>query len=416
MYIIIFIISLLINTSANAQLKEYEHTYDIDLNEEIPMTWRLKKEYKKENSDYYWNYDFSWNIFPVFDVDFRKTIKDMGAIEKRIASEQEDQLFMDLQRVPKIFYPYLGPNLHNVPGLSGKILDLPGIKETKNKFPEKIASRFKNIPYIEYLSPALYIYLMPQIWGEDMENLELPQSLNKLPRINTVRIKPEFINKLFQKVPAEKFALNRSSPKNELEPLRHYSADKNTPLSTSDVKAFMTTIDDLVNFQNSNHNHMKFIMIDSLIQYWDEKNGTDRYVAILKNMVNPCQAIARKVKWLGIRAQFQEIIGKSAFGIDDWAYTCDKTIKAYRVAKLNNSYSTSLRLMRKGYPYKMINQYGYYTPEERKNHKNFIEAGIQLYNSKPEDIEAVRPFMDELYTKIQKIDNLFLGSPVVIPY
>lgn len=414
MHLIIFIISLLISVTANAQLKEYKHTYDIDLNEDIPMTWRLKEEYKRERSDYYKNYDFSWNIFPVFDVDFRKTIKDMGAIEKRISSKDEDGLFRDIQRLPKIFYPYIGPSLHTVPGLSGKILDLPGIKETKNKFPEKIASRFKNIPYIEYLSPSLYIYLMPQIWGEDMENLEFPQKINKLPRINTVRIKPEFIDKIFQKVPAEKFALNSSTPQNKLEPLRHYSADKNTPLSTSDVKAFITTIDDLINFQNSNHNHIKFLMIDSLIQYWDEKNGTDRYVTVLKNTVNPCQGIARKVKWLGIRSQFQEIIGKSAFGIDDWAYTCDKTIKAYRVANLNNSYSTSLRLMKKGYQYKLINQYGYYTPEERKNHENFIEATIQLYDSKPEDIEAVRPFMDKLYEKFLKIDNLFLGSPLIM--
>lgn len=415
MYFVIFILSLLVNTVANAQLKEYEHTYDIDLNEDIPMTWRLQEEYKKETSNYYWKYKFSWNIFPVFDVDFRKTIKDMGSIEKRISSTTEDQLYRDLQRIPKAFYPYIGPNLHNVPGISGKILDLPGIKETKNKFPEKIASRFKNIPYIEYLSPALYIYLMPQIWGEDMESLEFPQTINKLPRINTVRIKPEFIDKIFEKVPAEKFALNRSSPKNKLEPLRHYSADKNTPLSTSDVKAFINTLDDLVEFQNSDNNHIKFLMIDSLIQYWDEKNGTNRDVTVLKNMVNPCQAIARKVKWLGIRAKFQEIIGKSAFGIDDWAYTCDKTIKAYRVSKLNNSYSTSLRLMKKGYPYKIISQYGYYTPEERDSHKNFIEASIQLYDSKPENIEAIKPFKSELYKKFLKIDNLFLGSPIVIP-
>ena len=61
-----------------------------------------------------------------------------------------------IQSLPKQYYPYIGPYLHTVPNMSPKILNLPGIKETKNQFPERIAPQLKDIPNLEFLSPYLY--------------------------------------------------------------------------------------------------------------------------------------------------------------------------------------------------------------------------------------------------------------------
>ena len=142
MRLLVFIYLLLLTIPCQAQIKEYKHLYDINPDEEIPMLWRLQKEYRKFHSDYDWHYDYSWNIPPVFDKEFAQNIERFGNIEKRIDSPDEESLLREIRRLPKEFYPYIGPVLHTLPGLSGKILDLPGIKETKHQFPKRVASTY----------------------------------------------------------------------------------------------------------------------------------------------------------------------------------------------------------------------------------------------------------------------------------
>lgn len=414
MRLFLFFFILLLSAQSQAQLKEFEHTYDVDLNEEIPMLWRLQKEYRKSRSDYDWHYDYSWNIPPVFDKDFDQSIKRFGTIEKRIENADEEALLRDLQRLPKEFYPYIGPVLHTVPGLSGKILDLPGIKETKNQFPQKVASKLAAIPDIEFVSPGLYIYLMPMIFGEGINSREFPQITNKHQNMPPIRIKKELLESALKEVPTEKFALNATAlPKNP--GIRHYNAEASTPLSQADVKAFIGTLDGLLKFKSDLKTDVKFISLNGVMSYWDEKHGVNKNAAFLKTMVNPCQTIARKVKWLGLRQEFQKIIGPQAFGLDDWAYTCDKTLKAYRSASQTHAEITVMNILKKGYIYAMINQFDYYTPEERLTHKYFIEASIQLYQSTLADMDAVKPYKDELQQRLGKFGSNILGTPLILP-
>ncbi len=414
MRLILFFFILLFSAQSRAQLKEFEHAYDVNLNEEIPMLWRLQKEYAKSRSDYDWHYDYSWNIPPIFDKDFHNSIKQFGTIEKRIESADEEGLLRDLQHLPKEFYPYIGPVLHTVPGLSGKILELPGIKETKNKFPQKVASKLAAIPDIEFVSPGLYIYLMPMIFGEGVNSREFPQTLKKHQNMPPIRIKKELLESALKEVPTEKFALNAPTQPQNIG-IRHYSADASTPLSQADVKAFVGTLDNLLKFKSDLQTDVKFISLNGIMSYWDEKNGVNKDAAFLKTMVNPCQTIARKVKWLGMRQEFQKVIGNQAFGLDDWAYTCDKTLKAYRSASQTYAEITSMNILKKGYIYKMINQFDYYTPEERLTHKYFIEASIQLYKTTSNDIDAVKPYKDELYQKLSEFGSNLLGAPLILP-
>ena len=71
------------------------------------------------------------------------------------------EMYDMLMMLPKEYYPYIGPMLHTFPGISDRILMLPGIKETKNKFPERIAPQLQGIEDLEFLSPHLYILLIP---------------------------------------------------------------------------------------------------------------------------------------------------------------------------------------------------------------------------------------------------------------
>lgn len=401
-------------TSAQAQLKDYIHIYDVDLNEQIPYLWRVHEDFKKDTAVYDRKYDYRWRIPTVFNSDFRQKIKTLGAVEKRFNNQDEENILQDLKRMPKAFYPYIGPMLHNMRGLSGKILDLPGIKETKNKFPDKIASRLQDIPNIEFVSPDLYIYLSPQFWGEDMNTLEFPKELREQENENpNIRINPEFIRHVRAKINLSDYYPG-AKPKAPGLGYRNYIADKNTPLSGADVQAFLNTFDNLEKFRKTKDNELNLIMLDSLINYWDEKNGTDRQVSFLKGVVNPCQTIVRKVKWSGLRSQFQDAIGGEAFGLDDWAYTCDKVIKAYRVLTMKQAHISIINALRKGYPYTQLDKLDF-TPEERLRQRYFLEATLHLYDSTPADVRAVKPFYKQITDKLLKIDYLYAGTPFIMP-
>ena len=412
-FLLLFIGFFLTAFPCFAQLSEYAHLYDVDADEQIPILWRLEKEFQKKHSYYDWRYRFNWAMPKKFDKGFQQNIIDFGTIEKRIENPTEESLLRDIKRMPKEFYPYIGPMLHTVRGLSGKILDLPGIKETKNKFPERIASVFKNVPYIEYVSPELYVFLMPEIWGEGASAIEYPKIKRQKPSPMRMRINPDFIAALKKNVPIENYTDGNRPPKPDLG-VRHFYADKNTPLSGADVKAFLGTIDGIKSFLHENDHEIELILVDSLLNYWDEKNGTSVYVSFLKGAVNPCQTIARKIKWKGLRSEFQEYIGKQGFGLDDWAYTCDKTLKAYRIITMPNAYITGLRYLKKGYLYEMW-KYMDFTEEEREIQKYFIEASIHLYDSSIENVNAVTPFRYELQKAWLKLGDHYGGTPLILP-
>ncbi len=396
-----------------AQLKNYDNTFDIDLSENIPALWKLEREYKNSNSDYDWRYDLSWNMPTAFDTDFKKDITYFGSIEKRLQNADEESIYQDLKRMPKDFYPYIGPMLHSVRGLSGKILDMPGIKETKNQFPTRIASKVQNIPNLRFVSPELYLYLMPELWGEGIFNREKPQKRQHLEKTVRVKINPEFIERIKNNVSIDDYSRFSQGKKQNIG-IRHYNADKNTPLSQADVVAFISTLNRLDDFRKQNDYEFRFMMLDNLLQYWDEKNGIPRDIAFLRTIVNPCQTVARKIKWSNKRTEFQQVIGNEGFGIDDWAYTCDKTIKAYRVTSSTLSDIGMIRLFKKGFAYQQL-RYMNFTAQERKQQKDFIEATIRLYETTPENIDAVQPVTEKLKKELRKIGTHYLGTPIILP-
>lgn len=409
-----FLLAFCAAFSAHAQLKEYSHFFDVDMNEELPMIWRLEKEREQAMTRYNWKYDFNWHISTVFDSDFKQTIKNFGSVEKRINNPDEESLLRDLKHIPPAFYPYIGPVLHTIRGLSGKILDLPGIKGTKHKFPERIASVMQDIPDIEFVSPELYIYLSPQFWGENMQSLEYPQlATEQSEDMPNLRINPKFMQKIKAKVKASDYGAGKKGPVAE-RGIRHFNADANTPLSSADVEAFIGTFEALDVFRKNNNNEQRLWMIDPLISYWDQKNGTPRELTFLKQVVNPCQTIARKVRWTGLEVEFQKAIGAQGFGLEDWAYTCEKTVKAYRVHNMPQGFISTLKLQRKGYYYQYLDKIAV-DEEEKQQMRYFLETFVHMYSTDLENIKAIEPHNKELSRWFYDLDMNFAGTPIILP-
>jgi hypothetical protein len=411
---VICCILILLVSPATAKTIDDAHIFDIDLQEETPVLSKLQKEYHEKKSQYSWHYQFRWNMPSQFDTGFQNIINEFGNTEKRLDNANEERILQMLQRLPKEMYPYIGPLLHTVRGLSGKVLDLPGIKETKNQFPKRIARDLQDIEYLEFASPSMYIFLMPEIWGEK-SSVEYPKLKNKSLQIpHKIRINPEFIATVEKNVPAEKFMLNRQSEEAEFSP-RNYNADKNTPLSKADVKAFIGTFDGLNKFLHQNQNEMRLMFLEPLIKFYDRQNGEKPIVSYFKAAVNPCQTVVRKVKWLGKYDEFQKVIGEQGFGLDDWAYTCDKTIKAYRVFHAPITMSSMVNIVRKGLYDKMLLSYNL-TPQDREMLHYQAQAFLQLYTASKNDIDAVRPFAGQLGKKLIKLGNQYGGTPFIMPY
>ncbi len=414
MRIFYLILALFISMPAEALYQEYNDMYKVDLDEEIPSLMYLNREYKKLVDGYRWNYSFRWNMSSLFNSEFKQHISTFGNIEKRIGNADEDSLLRDLQKLPKQFYQYIGPLLHTTRGLSGKILDLPGIKETKNKLPTQIASRFRNMPNLEYASPVFYLYLNPLLWGEDMESLEIPKEDPKpkkhRPRI---RINPEFIHQIKARVRAADYGRGRSAKMPELD-LRHFNPDINTPLSKADVRAFIRTLDGIEQFRRNNQNELELIMIEELINYWDTKNGVPSNILLFRQMVNPCQHYVRKIRWSNLQTEFQNTIGKQGFGLKDWAYTCDKVIKAHRVHNAPSGIIWAVRQQKKDAIYPDMEPYLISSDEKFQIHF-LLDSFARMYSTNMNDINAVKPYNTALKYKFLEMGRQLSGTPIVKP-
>ena len=179
-------LSLLLASPAAAEdfsPQDFAKYFKINLEEPLPGFEELNAKYAKPSVMYDYKYDYGWNIEEIFDTAFRLTITENGVREKRLPERNEEALLSMLNNIPKEVYPYIGPYLHTVPGISEKILNLPGIKETKNKFPSRIAPQLKGIPDLEFLSPNLYFILMPEAWPDNVQMTEMPNFYPSYPQV-----------------------------------------------------------------------------------------------------------------------------------------------------------------------------------------------------------------------------------------
>ena len=177
-----FLMVFFLSTNVNAGVADFAHFFKIDMFMELPDVKEYLRKIMSENKLYDKGYVSRLEMGNTFKKEFSKTIKFYGLSEGRIKNSYEDDLIEVLSWLPKEAYQYVGPMLHDVPGMSEKILNMPGIKETKNQFPQRIADEIKDIENIEYMSPALYFLLMPEIWGEvsPQETLTVKKKVSKI--------------------------------------------------------------------------------------------------------------------------------------------------------------------------------------------------------------------------------------------
>ena len=315
--------------------QDYAPYFKVNMDEKFPSFEKLEKDFLKQHVVYDRKYEYHWNIGNMFDTVFRVAITDYGNAEKRLRHEDE-QSFLDMLAVlPPLYYQYIGPYLHTVPNIPEKILNLPGIKETKNKFPTRIAPQMADIEDLEFLSPCFYYLLMPEMWPENNLTPEKPVIRRATPK---VPYNKEFYAQIKEIVPAEEFLPGaQGATKTGQSDLRTIDPDINSRLTSADIKALVRSLPRVQAIVQGLDEEVRLIHAGSFLDMWEQKQGKALAVNSLKDLVNPCQRLVQKLKIAGWERRLRVAVGSEGFNPASWAYTCDKTIKAYRMGKLHSS-------------------------------------------------------------------------------
>ena len=147
---VLFFCAFFAGKTADAAMADYKQEFEINLEEDtLPSMAELEEIFNRENRYYDKKYHTFWDLTGEFDPDFYARAATYGINEKRLKWEEEEHTLEILAALPKEMYPYIGPMLFEIPNMSEKVLNMPGIKETKNQFPKRIAPQLKDVEDIE---------------------------------------------------------------------------------------------------------------------------------------------------------------------------------------------------------------------------------------------------------------------------
>lgn len=341
--LICFCLILFISGTVFAEIpnrEKYDKYFEIDLNDKLPTYDELQKRFVEKNTVYDRRYKWHWDIGHVFDAVFRTTIGAYGATDRRVKAENEDALISALELLPPEYYQYIGPYLHTIPTISEKVLNMPGIKETKNKFPTRIAPQLADIKDIEFLSPYLYFLLMPEAWPD---NLPQEQPLPKKQPVKAAR-NTQLYDLLRNIVPADEFYPDAQVKQTvDMSDLRTINLDINSPLTSGDIKAFARTLPALNEIKSNVEAMARIYGAGTLLDMWENEQGKGLPINSFKDLIYPCSRLLQKMRLAGEERYLKSIVAKEGFSPEQWAYTCDKTIKAYNMTTLSHSTVQSLK-------------------------------------------------------------------------
>ena len=384
---------------------DYADRFKVDMNADIPPIEELRKMFAPKPV-YDRKFDYFWNIGIVFNKEFAQTIRDYGTRQTRLKWQNEDTLLEQIKNLPPEFYPYIGPYLHTVPGISDKILNLPGIKETKNKFPARVARKFADIENLEFMSPALYYLLMPEIWEESDLTREKVR-FQTLPDRNNYD--SSFISRVMELVPPEDFAPGAKPEEPLASRLRTISPDASSPLTSKDIQAVARSLEALADYGADINNKAKIIEAGALLDAWENANGTGAILPSIKDLVHPCQRLVQKIKMQGMENEFADIIAAEGFNMEEWAYTCDKTIKAYRVLRMSSAELMTLLLFKRNIYEKQLNLY---SDKIAPSIAVTMQSVIEMYEAPIKDVLEVKKNQKAVKNALNRIGYRIVFQPV----
>lgn len=393
---------------AAAAMSDFKSEFEINLEEDKPLTIEeLEEAFDFENRYYDPKYHTVWELTGDFDSEFYARAATYGINEKRLKWEEEDAVLEFLSIIPKEMYPYIGPMLFEIPNMSEKVLNLPGIKETKHQFPKRIAEQLKDVEDIEFLSPFLYFILMPEMWPENYQKIEQPQMTPYHPKV--VYDQP-FYAALKQLVPPENFMPGAAAPKPGKSEMRTLKPDASTLLTSADVQAFVRTLPAVEEWYQSGDNRFQLSRVSTLLWSYEQKKNP-AVAAGLREMVNPCARLVQKARLAGQGLQLAQKVAGEGFTLNEWAYTCDKTVKAYRLSKISSSLMQAIRAYKQGLYDEYLDKM---SPQSQAFRYATMQAIVTAHSAPLSDVLEVRKNRPQMEEQLKESGGRLAGIPLRI--
>lgn len=405
------ILTIAVMTSASGagavSMADYQKAFIVDLeNGKFPTFAELEKRFNEENKLYDPRYHTVWELLGEFDRDFYARTATYGINEKRLKWDEEEDILAIINSLPEDMYPYIGPMLFLIPNMSEKVLNLPKIKETKNKFPERIAPQLKDVKDLEFLSPFLYYLLKPEMWPENRKNIEIPQMTPYHPK---VVYDEKFYQKIKSIVRPEKYMLNGEAQNRVTRSeMRTIKPDRNTLLTSADVKAFANTIDAVEDWYRSGDNRYRVAQAAAMLMAAEQEDDPT-IAAGVRDLVNPCARLVVKAKIIGRERELAFRVANEGFTLHEWAYTCDKVVKAYRTSLMSRYMLQALKSYKNGTYDDEINKL---SPKYRAIRYSTMQALVEMYKAPLADLQEVRKNRSLLEEKWRKYNFQLAETPL----
>lgn len=347
-------------------------------------------------------------IHDMVELSFPGGVKEM----QRRQSKMEDELYDMIIHAPKFTYQYFAPLLHTLPYMPERILNIPGIKELKGKFPTRIAPQMKEYAkkYGKYMSPYLYVLLMPEAWPAPDREKPAPKSYSKIITIdeNTTPADLFFINdkSLLDKygmLPPDAYQSGGYATKTPRPQTPADQVTADSPVTEGDIEASLGAIGAL---------KAEFGM-DRLSDFHSEL----RRMALFENnlaeeLVSPIQILTDRTERMPpkFRDKMRSALAKHGFTPRSFGLTMDKILKAHRVAKMTPSTALTLAAWRglKRPP----ESFDVFSPEDKAEAWKSIRLFLEMYSTTEENLLAVKKYSDNIRETFGITDMTFMEAPI----
>ncbi len=159
------------------------------------------------------------------------------------------------------------------------------------------------------------------------------------------------------------------------------------------------------------NNKAKIIEAGALLDAWENSKGTGAILPNIKDLVNPCQRLVQKIKMQGMEHEFSEIIAGEGFNMEEWAYTCDKTIKAYRVLRMSTPELMTLLLYKRNVYQNQLNAY----PEKiAPSVAVTMQSMVEMYKAPLNDVLEVKKNHQAVKDAFEKIKYRIVFQPIFL--
>ena len=335
-----------------------------------------------------------------------------GGLDAMVEANErlEDDIYRLILTLPKYAYQYIGPFIHEMPYVSDRILNIPGIKETKGKFPTRIAPQMQEYvkKYGKYMSTHLYIYLMPEAWALPEREKSTFKGYDKVVSIGEdgkaeglFDVKNRSLLTKYKMPDPSKYQSGEALEKKVRPQTPADQVTKNSPLTEGDIEAALESFKEIERVFGTNR--------------FDEFHTALRDMSLSDNnlmgeLLNPMQVLVDKINRLPQKEKFAKTVAKNGFTPESWGITVDKIIKARRVANMTPAVSLTLAAWRK--LKKPPKSFDVLSPRDRQISWDSIQLFLGMYSSTRENLLAVKNYGDNIRKVFATRDMMFIETPV----